>query len=182
MRCVGRYSRLPPTDHSAAPAPVSGSLSTLCRESSLASGRVVDRIDVYSDRRQLRQDISEWALNAVSRKLLVLGGPGAGKTTLLTELVEDETAEFHGMVLAAHFCAADDTESLKPQAFVSGIATQLYKRCCRYREYVDATDSVREKVKKLLSGDFDGDPMSGFRDLLMRPLKAVFPGDARPEG
>eukprot|EP01047_Picozoa_sp_COSAG01_P021703 COSAG01_NODE_1266_length_10987_cov_8.631980_1_plen_1169_part_00 len=184
----------PPAVDLAAPQPQELAASALSKRaedmavrkmaSSQMAGKVLDRTVDYSDRRQLRQDVTEWAQDTASCEpgCLLIGGPGAGKTTLLTELVEAATAGFHDTVLATHFCAAHDSESLTPQAFVSGIATQLYKSCRPYREYVDATDSVRGKVKKLLSGDFDGDPTSGFADLLMRPLKAVFLGGARPEG
>eukprot|EP01047_Picozoa_sp_COSAG01_P079399 COSAG01_NODE_15051_length_1379_cov_3.289844_3_plen_126_part_00 len=60
-------------------------LAVLCRESSVAPGKVLERKADYGDRLQLRQDISEWALNAASREpgCLVLGGPGVGKTALL---------------------------------------------------------------------------------------------------
>eukprot|EP01047_Picozoa_sp_COSAG01_P071126 COSAG01_NODE_10960_length_2039_cov_2.393299_1_plen_558_part_10 len=106
-------------------------LAVLCLESSLAPGKVLERKADYSDRLQLRQDISEWALNAASREpgCLVLGGPGAGKTALLVEMVEGQSSDFRAAVLATHFCVAHEAESLQPMAFVSGVAMQLCKRC-----------------------------------------------------
>ena len=173
-----------PTSQPPAPAlatPETG-LAELCRGSSMAAGKVVERKQDFSDRRQLRQDLSDWALAAESREpgCLLLGGPGAGKTTLLTELVEDESSDFHAAVLATHFCVAHDAESLKPMSFVSGVAMQLYKGCQPYLEYVDATKSVQGKVKKLLSGGSDGEPLSSFVDLVLAPLKKACPGSERP--
>eukprot|EP01047_Picozoa_sp_COSAG01_P030191 COSAG01_NODE_2097_length_8434_cov_116.410678_3_plen_1492_part_00 len=180
LKAMGIGAACAPPSSPAPPSAPQPGIATM--DASQMAGKVLDRREDYSDRRQLRQDITKWAMDTSSGEpgCLLIGGPGAGKTTLLTELVEDATAEFHATVLATHFCAAHDLESLKPQAFVCGIATQLYTGCRRYREYVDTTAAVQEKVKKLLSGDFDGEPTSSFIDLLMRPLKAVFSGSARP--
>eukprot|EP01047_Picozoa_sp_COSAG01_P002218 COSAG01_NODE_58_length_30193_cov_12.302020_1_plen_1409_part_00 len=157
-------------------------LAELCRRSSMAAGKVVERKQDFSNRRQLRQDLSGWALSAKSREpgCILLGGPGAGKTTLLTELVEDESSDFHAAVLATHFCVAHDVESLKPMSFVAGVAMQLYKGCRPYRQYVDAAESVQGKVKKLFSGDTDGEPLSSFVDLVLALLKKACPGSERP--
>eukprot|EP01047_Picozoa_sp_COSAG01_P039981 COSAG01_NODE_3334_length_6237_cov_11.105246_1_plen_1421_part_00 len=154
-------------------------LAMLCSESSVAPGKVLERKSDYSDRLQLRQDISAWALNAASREpgCLVLGEPGAGKTALLMEMV-DGASDFQAAVLATHFCVAHEAESLQPMAFVSGVVMQMYKRCRAYREHVEATESVRGKVKKLLTGE--GEAMGSFVDLVLGPLKKACPGRERP--
>eukprot|EP01047_Picozoa_sp_COSAG01_P010534 COSAG01_NODE_447_length_16933_cov_9.983426_15_plen_1797_part_01 len=175
----------PPTVEIAQPEPGDGGdgeLAELCRHSGLAPGKMLERKAHYSDRRQLREDICGWALNAASPEpgCLVLGGPGAGKTALLVEMVQHESSGLHAAVLATHFCVAHEAESLGPMAFVSGVAMQLYKRCRAYREYVEATEVVRDRVKKLLSGDIEGEAMSTFAELVLGPLKKACPGRERP--
>eukprot|EP01049_Picozoa_sp_SAG25_P015078 SAG25_NODE_2921_length_1313_cov_1.742175_2_plen_139_part_01 len=57
---------------------------------------------------------------------------------------------------------------------------QLYTRCRAYREYVEATEVARGRVKKLLSGEVEGEAMSTFAELVLGPLKKACPGRKRP--
>ena len=64
-------------------------------DASQMAGKVLDRREDYSDRRQLRQDITEWAMDTSSGEpgCLLIGGPGAGKSRPATRLAASLTSK-----------------------------------------------------------------------------------------
>jgi ankyrin repeat protein len=175
------------------PAPASESepeppvdLSALCKTQS--ASQQIKPLDAYAERRGLREDVVSWVQRDTGHELracLVLGEPGSGKTTLLTHLCRHDA--FRSAVLAQHFCQAAREDTLKPATFVRNIVKQLYRNAPEYRAHVDADRELHEIVKRILEDSRDGEqaqdkdqPLRDLTDGVLEPLKAVYPGAARP--
>ena len=182
--CRREYSEVGSGDMDAQTLEPSGALAALVRQNTRVHSEPVARDSEYSARHKLRQDLTDWALCEHAREIgcIIVGGPGVGKTTMMSELVRNETEKFHDTVLASHFCDADNSESLKASEFVRGVVTQLYKACRPYRDAVDKSDSLVEKVSNVMKGAGPTrKPSESFMELVLDVLAKELPGSARPK-
>lgn len=168
-------------------------LAFLCKTQS-ASQRAKDRLRAYTDRPELRQRIVDWALRDDvpdhEHRCLVLGEPGSGKTTLLSQLTHEDN-EFQSAVLAHHFCEAALEPTLRPSTFVQHIAKQLYVKAPEYKAHVNADRNLSDIVRRILQGpqevergvewDKQRQPLIDLTEGVLEPLRAAYPGTARPQ-
>jgi hypothetical protein len=111
--------------------------------------------------------IDDWIQAGTSRALLVRADYGVGKSALLAELVRRKA---NGALAAWYFCQHDTRDTLLPATFVSTVVAQLAETVPGYREAIEATPALRDKVDRVLD-----DPPSTFEAAIVSPLHRLPP-------
>jgi WD40 repeat protein len=114
-----------------------------------------------------------WVVDAVEAWLsdpagapafLLTGDPGAGKSAVMAHL-----AQTLPQVAALHFCRADNSQTLRADAFVRSVAAQL---ATQLPGYAEALRGVLAQPNAL-----DEEPDALFKNLIINPLAAAQAGD-----
>jgi WD40 repeat protein len=111
----------------------------------------------------------DWVVAAVEEWLsdpdgapafLLTGDPGAGKSAIMARLTQKLP-----QVAALHFCRAENSQTLRPEAFVRSVAAQL---ATQLPSYAEALRSVLT-----LPNALDEEPDALFKNLIINPLAAA---------
>jgi WD40 repeat protein/uncharacterized protein YukE len=114
-----------------------------------------------------------WVVDAVKEWLsdpggtpafLLTGDPGAGKSAVMAHL-----AQTLPQVAALHFCRADNSQTLRADAFVRSVAAQL---ATQLPSYAEALRGVLTQPNAL-----DEEPDALFKNLIINPLATAPAGD-----
>jgi WD40 repeat protein len=114
-----------------------------------------------------------WVVDAVKEWLsdpggtpafLLTGDPGAGKSAVMAHL-----AQTLPQVAALHFCRADNSQTLRAEAFVRSVAAQL---ATQLPGYAEALRGVLTQPNAL-----DEEPDALFKNLIINPLATAPTGD-----
>jgi hypothetical protein len=115
----------------------------------------------------------DWVVAAVEEWLadpggtpafLLTGDPGAGKSAVMAHL-----AQTLPQVAALHFCRADNSQTLRAEAFVRSVAAQL---ATQLPSYAEALRGVLAQPNAL-----DEEPDALFKNLIINPLATAPTGD-----
>ena len=112
--------------------------------------------------------VEDWLQNPEGPPVFLLtGDPGAGKSAVMAHLPRQLES-----VAAIHFCRANNSETVDPEAFVRSMAAQLATQDSSYAE------ALRGAVAR--PGALQVEPDTLFKNLIVNPLKAVVPGRDEP--
>jgi WD40 repeat protein/uncharacterized protein YukE len=109
--------------------------------------------------------VEEWLSDpAGAPAFLLTGDPGAGKSAVMAHL-----AQMLPQVAALHFCRADNSQTLRADAFVRSVAAQL---ATQLPGYAEALRGVLTQPNAL-----DEEPDALFKNLIINPLATAPTGD-----
>jgi WD40 repeat protein len=109
--------------------------------------------------------VEEWLADpGGTPAFLLTGDPGAGKSAVMAHL-----AQTLPQVAALHFCRADNSQTLRPGAFVRSVAAQL---ATQLPSYAEALRSALAQPNAL-----DEEPDALFKNLIINPLATAPAGD-----
>jgi hypothetical protein len=109
--------------------------------------------------------VEEWLSDPEGAPAFLLtGDPGAGKSAVMAHL-----AQTLPQVAALHFCRADNSQTLRADAFVRSVAAQL---ATQLPSYAEALRGVLAQPNAL-----DEEPDALFKNLIINPLATAQAGD-----
>ena len=90
----------------------------------------------FVGRQWLFDEIDAWRVSSTrERALLIVGDPGIGKSAFVAEMIHRNP---DGQVLAYHVCRADDSETLRPSAFLMSVAGMIAGRLPAFADLLEA--------------------------------------------